>query len=437
MNSNAVILAGGFGSRLKPVIGTKIPKPMAIINGKPLLEQQIELCSAYGFKNIVILLHHLPDVVKEYFKDGSKWGVNLNYVIEKLPRGTAGAIRDALPLLTDQFLIIYGDTYLDIDLKAFWKSKMEGDALLTFAHPNSHPYDSDLLVLDQDDVVVDVFRPKKNELEMYDNIVNAALYVADGSVFNNHVPLYGEMDISSELFPKMIESKDIIRAYKSVEYIRDMGTPERYLRVKSDISKSIPQKLSLSSKKKCVFLDRDGVINFDDGHLNNIKEFRLINGVEKLIKKLNDEGYLVICVTNQPVIARGDLSINGLNEIHKYLQVLLGIKGAYLDDIFYCPHHPDSGFPGEVKELKIKCQCRKPEPGMILDAILKYNIDIEESWMIGDHMRDIRAGEAAGIKTILFGSNGQNHISEDLPSYHALTHDDVIEIICSKNTPIL
>ena len=139
----------------------------------------------------------------------------------------------------------------------------------------------------------------------------------------------------------------------------------------------------------------------------------------------------MICVTNQPVIARGDLSINELNDIHKYLQVLLGIKGAYLDDIFYCPHHPDSGFSGEVKELKIKCQCRKPSPGMILEAIFKYNIDIEESWMIGDHTRDIKAGKAAGIKTILFGCDDQSNISEDLPNYYALTHDNVMEIICS------
>jgi len=436
MSSKVVILAGGFGSRLVSIIGSKIPKPMALIDGRPLLEHQIELCASYGFDDIVILLHHLPDVIKDYFKDGKKWGVKLNYVIEKSPRGTAGAIRDALPLLADKFLIIYGDTYLNVDLRAFWDAKNEKDALLTFAHPNSHPFDSDLLVLDKENFVINVFRPKINQEELYENVVNAALYVADASVFESHVPVDGEMDISSQLFPKMIQNKDVIRAYRSVEYIHDMGTPERYSSVKDDIIKNIPQKLSLSVKRKCIFLDRDGVINFDVGHLDNIKDFRLINGVEKLIKRLNEEGYLVICVTNQPVIARGELSISELNEIHKYLQVLLGMKGAYLDDIFYCPHHPDSGFPGEIPELKIKCKCRKPSPGMLIDAVSKYNIDVKNSWMIGDHMRDIKAGKAAGVKTIFFGSEYKTLNDDDVPDNNALTHENVLEIILPKNEHI-
>ena len=429
MNAEVAILAGGFGSRLESVIGKTVPKPMAEIDGKPLLEHQLELCLAHGFNDVVILLHHLPDVIKNYFGDGTKLGLNISYMEEKSPRGTAGAIHDALAMLSDQFLIIYGDTFLDVDLRAFWNSKLPGDDFLTFAHPNSHPFDSDLLLLDKKDYVVDVFRPSTNEKKTYNNIVNAALYVAEKSAFENLVSSKGEIDISSQLFGIMISNNYKIKAYKSVEYIRDMGTPARYLRVQSDVTHDIPARLSSRTKRSCVFLDRDGVINKDVGHLNHKADFLLLHGVEKFIKNLNESGYLVICVTNQPVIARGELTRSDLDEIHRYLEVLLGREGAYLDDIFYCPHHPDKGFPGEITELKIHCGCRKPAPGMLLEAINKYNIDVRKSWMIGDHNRDIEAGKAAGVKTVLLKDNHKSKDFETLADHIVSTLDEAVEII--------
>ena len=429
MNAEVAILAGGFGSRLESVIGKNVPKPMAEINGKPLLEHQLKLCLAHGFYNVVILLHHLPDVIENFFGNGTELGLSIRYVVEKSPRGTAGAIYDALPLLSDQFLIIYGDTFLDVDLRAFWNAKALGDDFLTFAHPNSHPFDSDLLLLDKKNYVVDVFRPSVNEKKTYNNIVNAALYVAESSAFETLVPSNGEIDISSELFGKMISNGYKIKAYKSVEYIRDMGTPARYLRVQSDVTLGLPARLSSRAKRRCVFLDRDGVINLDVGHLSDKANFQLLDGVEQSIKKLNDLGYLVICVTNQPVIARGELTRDDLDEIHRYLEVLLGREGAYLDDIFYCPHHPDKGFSGEITELKVHCQCRKPAPGMLLEAIKKYNIDVRKSWMIGDHNRDIEAGKAAGVKTILLRSNLESNSSEMLADDTASSLRQAVEII--------
>lgn len=429
MDAEVAILAGGFGSRLKSVIGEDIPKPMAEIDGKPLLEHQLELCLANGFKRVVILLHHLPHVIENHFGDGKEWGLRIRYLVEESARGTAGAIRDALPFLSDQFLIIYGDTFLDVDLRAFWNAKASADNFLTFAHPNSHPFDSDLLLLDEGNYVVDVFRPSINEKKTYNNIVNAALYVAERSAFETLVPSEGEMDISSELFGIMISNGYKIRAYKSVEYIRDMGTPERYQRVQSDVTLGLPKRLSSRSKRRCVFLDRDGVINLDVGHLSDKADFQLLDGVEQSIKKINDAGYLVICVTNQPVIARGDLTRDDLDEIHRYLEVMLGREGAYLDDIFYCPHHPDKGFSGEITELKVHCQCRKPAPGMLLEAISKYNIDVTTSWMIGDHNRDIEAGKAVGVKTILLTDSLKANGSEMLADDIAVTLKQAVEMI--------
>lgn len=403
--NDVVILAGGFGSRLKPIIGNDIPKPMALIGNVPLLEHQINLCRKNNFCNILILVHHLADVITNYFQDGREYGVNITYRLENTPRGTAGAIYDNLDLLKNSFIVIYGDTFLDVNLRKFYNSNNLDYDAVTYCHPNSHPYDSDLLKLDSNNFVTDVFRPINSGKQIYKNIVNAALYVMNRSLFSSIDCSKKMIDISSELFPEAIKKGKKIKAYESVEYIKDMGTPDRYEKVKSDFLNHINQNLADSALKKCIFLDRDGVINYDVGHLNNINDFKLIDGVEEAISRLVNQGFLVICVTNQPVISRGELSFDGLEKIHMKMEALLGKKGAYLHKIYFCPHYPESGYIGEVKDLKIKCNCRKPSPGMLLRAIKDFNIDPSSSWMIGDHSRDILAGKAANVSGILIKSD--------------------------------
>lgn len=412
--ADVAILAGGFGSRLKAVIGNNIPKPMAPFNGIPLLRYQIDLCRKYGFTNILILVHHLGNVITEYFDDGGDFGVNIHYMFEPVPRGTAGALADCSHLLADEFIVIYGDTFLDVDLRYFFNYKLAKSKLLTFVHPNSHPYDSDLLVLDSDGYVVHVFRPKISGDTVYNNVVNAGLYVCNIDVFKDHVPPVGQMDISSELFPRLIRNGDCIQSYRSVEYIKDMGTPERYKRVQLDVLNGIPEMLSNRNLRRCVFLDRDGVINKEIGHLSDVSDFVLLDGVGESIKLLNQAGFLVICITNQPVIARGELTISDLEKIHMKMESDLGLEGAFLDGIYFCPHHPDLGFEGEVKELKKICACRKPEPGMIFDAQQEFNIDLKQSWFVGDHNRDIQAGINAGTKTILLSDDIQSGVRADV-----------------------
>jgi D-glycero-D-manno-heptose 1,7-bisphosphate phosphatase len=130
----------------------------------------------------------------------------------------------------------------------------------------------------------------------------------------------------------------------------------------------------------------------------------LLDGVTDAIKAINNSGYLAIVVTNQPVIARGEVTVHQLEEIHNKMETLLGLEGAYIDAIYYCPHHPHKGYDGEVLELKIDCECRKPKPGMLLKASEDFNIDLESSWMIGDGENDVRAGIAAGCNTALLGT---------------------------------
>ena len=163
------------------------------------------------------------------------------------------------------------------------------------------------------------------------------------------------------------------------------------------------QAKNLKNKQKAVFLDRDGTINRYVGFLRDIDDFELLPGVAEAVKRINASGYLAIVVTNQPVIARGEVTFEQLHEIHNKMETLLGAEGAYLDGIYYCPHHPHKGYEGEVPELKFDCECRKPKPGMLLKAAKDFNIDLAASWMIGDGENDIEAGKAAGCKTSLVG----------------------------------
>ena len=193
--------------------------------------------------------------------------------------------------------------------------------------------------------------------------------------------------------------------YDSSEYVKDMGTPDRYQAVCEDYVSGRVRAKNLKNKQKAIFLDRDGTINKYVGFLSDINDFKLLPGVAETIKKINVLGYLAIVVTNQPVVARGEVTVDQLREINNKMETLLGSEGAYLDGIYFCPHHPHKGYEGEVSELKIDCDCRKPKPGMLLKAAKDFNIDLAQSWMIGDNESDIRAGKSAGCKTVLIGND--------------------------------
>ena len=184
-----------------------------------------------------------------------------------------------------------------------------------------------------------------------------------------------------------------------------MGTPERYYQVSRDLMDGINVKKSLAVKQKVAFLDRDGTINKYVGFLRNVDDFELRPNVSEAIKILNEKGYLVIVITNQPVIARGEINEQELKIIHNKMETLLGQDGAYVDAIYYCPHHPDSGYTGEIKALKIKCNCRKPNTGLVERAVKDFNIDLSKSFIIGDTDLDEKLASNLGIPFYLTNDN--------------------------------
>jgi histidinol-phosphate phosphatase family protein len=402
--SSVVILAGGRGTRLNKIIGD-LPKPMTPILGIPVLEYLIRLCVRHNFFNITLLVCHNYHFISDYFGDGSRFGAMIDYSVEAQPRGTAGALYDALHLLDSTFIVLYGDTYTQLNLRKFWdfhaRENCDGSILV---HPNNHPYDSDILVLDENNFLTNVMNYPHPDGLIYQNLVNAGMYVFKNKLISNHGFFSSPSDIAKDLFPRLISSEVKLKGYKTIEYIKDMGTPERLSKVEAALDSGMVAKLSDENPKSCIFLDRDGTIIHEVGHLSAPEQVELLPGVSEAIRGINEAGLLSIVATNQPVIARGDIDFNGLNKIHNLLETKLGLEGAYLDEIYVCPHHPEKGHKGERLEYKILCNCRKPATGLIDAAIQKLDIDRRSSWMIGDSTVDVLAGRRAGLKTIMLGT---------------------------------
>ena len=398
-----IIMAGGKGTRLASV-ATDIPKPMVPICGKPILEHQINCLKKNGLTDITIAVGHLATQIKDYFGDGSRFGCTISWYTETSPLGTAGALYagalPTLPDLSEDFILLNGDIIFDMDFHRMINFHKEKKAWATLAvHPNSHPFDSALITKNGSDQL-NGWINKEDERSYYKNLVNAGIHILSTEFLKNCPQSREKVDLDRDMLKPFIPSGRIF-AYSTPEYIKDMGTPERYTEVTSDIESGLVRNKNLARKQKAVFLDRDGTINIFNGFVNKIDDFELIEGAAEAIKKINKAAYLAIVITNQPVIARGELDTQTLETIHMKMETELGKHGAYIDDLFYCPHHPDRGFPGERPEYKIDCDCRKPKPGMILKAAEKYNIDLSKSYMVGDDKRDVLAGINAGCIPVL------------------------------------
>lgn len=398
-----VIMAGGKGTRISSV-ASDIPKPMIKINNKPVLEHEIECLRDQGFTDLIITVSHLGNIIMDYFGDGSAFGVKIKYFNETVPLGNAGALFQLKRELQEDFLLLNADAVFNVDFNRFVDFHKKSGGLVTlFTHPNSHPYDSGLIISDQNGCVEKWLTKEDSRPSFYKNRVNAGLHIISPRVLDAKIDSE-KIDLDRQLL-KPLAGTGKMFCYDSPEYVKDMGTPDRYRAVIEDFKTGRVQQKNLKNKQKAIFLDRDGTINKYVGFLRNIDDFKLEKGAAEAIKRINQSGYLAIVITNQPVIARGELKIAELEEIHNKMETLLGLQGAYLDAVYYCPHHPHKGYPGEVAELKIDCNCRKPKPGLILEAAGKFNIDLKESWMIGDGENDIKAGKAAGCRTALIGND--------------------------------
>lgn len=446
-------MAGGRGTRIaeysKSITGKILPKPMIPINNVPVLEWEICSLRDQGFKKFIISVSYLADEIMNYFGDGSgqsratgkPFGVQIEYFYEREPLGNAGALYKLKDKLVDEtdgsmdFLLLNADSIFNIDFRRLVAYHREKEAMATlFTHPNSHPYDSGLIIASSDGGVEKWLTKEEARPKYYNNRVNAGIHVlnvatldkaallsnidisqigkvqADGKVYKIDL----DRQILKPLCGKNVDGKYNIYCYDSPEYVKDMGTPERFEAVARDFKSGIVQSKTLSHRQKAIFLDRDGTLNKYVGYLRKPDEFQLLPEVAEAIRKINASGYLAIVVTNQPVIARGEVTFKELERIHQKLEMELGKEGAYIDALYFCPHHPDKGFPGEVSELKIECDCRKPNPGLILKAAEEFNIDLTASWMVGDSNVDIECGKNAGVHTALLTNENCTEYGQEI-----------------------
>ena len=474
----AVIMAGGKGTRIAE-IAADIPKPMIPVCGKSVLQHQIEALASQGHTRFLIVVGHLGTVIKQHFKDGAAFGVHIDYWTENEPLGTAGALFQCAGLLDKNFLLLCGDVLFDMDINRFIDFHTRHKALASLAaHPNNHPYDSAILETDEDGRLIG-WISKEDPRRYYKNLVNAGIHIVSKELLCVAKPAAKKVDLDRDVLKPNISTGRIF-AYNTPEYIKDMGTPDRFYQTEADIQNGIPAMRSLLRKQRAIFLDRDGTLNrlcarkppsagsgtgagaeharggggtehapggeglaeharagdgfpqqetalppeharAEDGFpqqetalppepafVTGPAGLALLEGAAEAVRRINASGRLAIVITNQPVIARGICTFDMLNEIHKKLETELGREGAYINDLFFCPHHPAKGFAGEVSELKIDCQCRKPKPGMLVEAARKYNIDLHESWMIGDSFRDVEAGKNAGCRTAYINYDGRD-----------------------------
>lgn len=469
----AVILAGGKGTRLRERLGD-LPKPLIPIGDRPLLGHQLALCKQHGFLDIVLLLGHGAEQITTYVRDGNQWGLRVQSVVERGQLGTGGAVLAALPSLDNDFLVLYGDLMVNIDLERLWRAHELHQAGATLVlHPNDHPFDSDLVEADNDGWIR-TFHPRPHPPDMFfQNLVNAAVYVINrrsleswadsGSTrtrfgaANRHLmapdvrrgrndcattpaaplPLRLQeqgssedtptpLDFGKDVFPAMLTDGCRLFGYRSPEYVKDIGTPERYDRVCAEYECGVVERGSLKHTQPAVFMDRDGTLNEEVGGVTSPDQLRLLPGVGEAVRLLNHHGIRVVVVTNQPVVAKGFCTESDVENVHRKLEWLLGREHAFLDRIYYCPHHPERGFPGERPELKIVCECRKPKPGLVHRAMRDLNIDPARSWFVGDSTIDVATARNSGLRSILVrtghkGLDGRAAVEPDF------TFDDLLE----------
>lgn len=429
----AVILAGGKGTRLAERLEGR-PKPLVDVCGTPLLDRQLDALFSNGIEEVLLLVNHRADLIQSCV-DAHPMAAKIALVDDGEPRGTAGALLAALPLLRERFVVVYGDTLFDIDLPHFVETHRQAGADVSLlVHPNDHPADSDLVEVDGDGWIQAFHGYPHPPASAFGNLVNAAMYVCERRALEAWADFDTPSDLAKNLFPRMLASGARLLGYESYEYIKDLGTPERLDKVERHLRTGRVARASRRAPQRAVFVDRDGTLNVPAGYIKDPDQLVLIAGAAEGVRRLNEAEYRVVLATNQPVLARGECDDATMRRIHARLQTDLGRSGAYLDRVLMCPHHPQSGFPGEVSALKGECDCRKPKPGMLLAAAADLNIDLTRSWMVGDASTDMGCAAAAGVTSVLVltGDAGQDGRVSFVPDFVVADFGQAAELIVKR-----
>lgn len=391
----AVILAGGKGTRLG-ALAAGLPKPLVPVGGKPFIHYLIAALRRHGFDEIVLLVGPFAAAYEKALGDGSMLGVRVRLVTEDPPADTAGALTLAAPYLSERFLMLNGDSFLDfnmLDLAAREAAEPWLAWLALREVPDVGRYGA--VVLDGDRVMA--FGEKAASGP---GLINAGIYWLDRKVLGEIGSPPASME--RDLLPRLV-ARGLVRGTAYEGRFIDIGTPE-------DLARG-GTVLPDWERRPAAFFDRDGVLNRDTGYVHRAADFLWIEGAQQAIKRLNDRGYFVFVITNQAGIARGFYKPEDVETLHRWVNSELGPRGAHVDGFYYCPHHPE----GTAEGYRMVCDCRKPAPGLLLQAMRDWPVRREGSFMIGDKDIDVAAAEAAGIEGLLFdGRKNLDDIVRDL-----------------------
>lgn len=361
----AVILAGGKGSRIKKYLDGR-PKPMVKINKKYFLNILIRKLSRYDFEKIIIIGSFRGKLIKNEFDSRNINFVNIKYIHEKRAQGTGGALYQLKKKLKNDFLLFNGDSIFDFDLDKFKFTYKKTSILISLSKNNIYDSNNKLSNLGL----------RKNLIfyDTHSKLMNGGVYLIKHEFFKYIKNKF--LSLEDDIIPGLINKKKVEGKFFS-DFFYDIGTPNNLKKANNIFKKYF--------KKPAVFLDRDGVINYDkEGYTYKINDFKFKPNVIKALKYLNDKNYYIFIITNQAGIAKGKYSIRDFEKLSKYIKSFLSKKKIYIDEVKFCPHHPE----GKLKKFQKKCLCRKPQNQLFQDIKENYDIDVKNSFMIGDQPSD-------------------------------------------------
>lgn len=395
---HAAIVAGGMGTRAAGMTASRIPKALLLVGGVPIIFRQMRVLKREGVTRVSVLGGHLGDqFAAALAPEAVTLGLALSIIVEPTPLGTAGCLT-ALDPEADETLLVYGDMLFDMALAPLWEFHRRQRALLTVvAHPNDHPRTSDLIV-EENGFVKAILPRGQTRKDDYRNLVPAGIYLASPAFFTQIKPVT-KADMAYDVLPALVASGARLAAYNSPEYLCDIGTPTRHELAERDLIAGRVGAFNLANPRPALFLDCDGVLNEEPGLYGAVTsdDVKMLPGAGAAVRRAREAGRFTVAVTNRPQVAKGFVTFEGLDHILGRLEALLAADGGVLDRIYFCPHHPEAGFPGEIPSLKIHCECRKPGTLLLRLAFADLPIDQRRSALIGDSLRDIGAARGVGI----------------------------------------
>ena len=377
-----VILVGGLGTRLGPLT-LDVPKPLLPVGGRPFLDLLVAEAARYGFTDIILLAGYLGAQVVDAFAGRRRIhgrDVTVRVLVERVPSGTGGALLSLAPFAEDAFVLMNGDSWFDIDLRAFAEGGLSSSTLVKVAlHRQADVSRYGAVEVDGERVVSFGDRERGD-------LINAGIYLVNKGVLAliDRVP----MSLESEVFPRLVRY-GCLAASVNAGFFLDIGVPKDYVRA-ADL-------IATARRRPAIFFDRDGVLNEDAGHTHRVEDLRWMSGARHAIRRVNERGWYAFVVTNQAGVAHGLYTEAAVDAFHDRMDADLAEASAHVDEFVYCPFHPQA----KVAAYRQDAWCRKPNPGMIEYLLAAWPIDKSASVLVGDTQADLLAAHAAGLNSVL------------------------------------